>query len=93
VFVGENQVKLPFELAESLQNFGQGAQYIKIKGNGKNALDFNIAYYLGELIEKDPEGYFHIISKYGFNNPINADPAKHHAGLVIGACVPGMAKN
>lgn len=63
VFVGENQTKLPFELAESLQKFGQEAQYIKIKGNGKNALDFHIAYYLGELKEKDPEGYFYIISK------------------------------
>lgn len=63
VFVGENQTKLPFDLASTMQSFGQEAQYIKIQGNGKNALDFHIAYYLGELKIKDPEGYFHIISK------------------------------
>lgn len=30
---------------------------------GSNALDFYIAYYLGILSEKDPLGFFHIISK------------------------------
>jgi hypothetical protein len=32
-------------------------------GNGPNALDFHIAYYLGELAVSDPDAYFHIISK------------------------------
>lgn len=26
-------------------------------------MDFHIAYYLGELISKEPDGYYHIISK------------------------------
>ena len=30
---------------------------------GHNSLDFHIAYYIGELSLKDPNGYFHIISK------------------------------
>ena len=34
-----------------------------MSGNGPNALDFHIAYYVGELAAKDPNGYFHIISK------------------------------
>lgn len=63
VFVGANQTKLPFDLVSVLQAFGECAQYIKISGNGQNALDFHIAYYVGELCVKEPKGNFHIISK------------------------------
>lgn len=63
VFVGENQTKIPYDLAAAMQNFGENAQYIKISGNGNNALDFHIAYYLGTLSTKDHDGYYHIISK------------------------------
>ena len=63
VFVGANQAKVPFELAAEMQNLGENAKYIKMSGNGPNALDFHIAYYIGELIALDPKAYFHIISK------------------------------
>lgn len=63
VFVGANQAKVPYDLAEAMQRLGQNARYIKIAGNGKNALDFHIAAYIGELAAKDPSAYFHIISK------------------------------
>ncbi len=63
LFVGSNQTKLPFEVAAAMQQLGSRAQYIKISGNGSNALDFHIAFYIGELASKDPSAYFHIISK------------------------------
>ena len=63
VFVGSNQTKIPLDLATAMQEFGEDAQYIKIAGNGQNSLDFHIAYYIGQLSFKDPEGYFHIISR------------------------------
>ena len=63
VFVGANQAKVPFDLASSLQALGGSAEYIKIGGNGSNALDFHIAFYIGQLAERDPDAYFHIISK------------------------------
>jgi len=63
VFVGANQAKVPFDLAVAMQQLGDCARYIKISGNGPNALDFHIAYYIGELATLDPKGYFHIISK------------------------------
>jgi hypothetical protein len=63
VFVGANQAKVPFDLAVAMQSLGNNAKYIKISGNGPNALDFHIAYYVGELATTDPKGYFHIISK------------------------------
>lgn len=63
IFVGANQTKIPIELATAMQKLGYDAEYVIISGNGKNALDFHITFYLGKLYEKDPEGYFHIISK------------------------------
>lgn len=63
VFVGANQTRIPFDLAEALQKLGANAEYIKIGDTGPNALDFHIAYYVGKLAERDKEGYFHIISK------------------------------
>lgn len=62
VFVGANQTRVPFATAASLQQLGSRAEYIKISGNGSNALDFHIAYYVGKLAEVDPAAYFHIVS-------------------------------
>ena len=63
VFVGASQTKVPFDLAASLQRLGPRAEYIKIAGNGANALDFHIAYTIGRLSATDPTAYFHIVSK------------------------------
>ena len=63
VFVGANQSKIPIELVSSMQSFGARAEYVQITGSGRNALDFHIAYYLGALTERDPDGIFHVISK------------------------------
>jgi hypothetical protein len=63
VFVGQSQAKIPFDLADSMQLLGRDAQYIRIAGNGQNALDFHIAYYIGELAASEPNANFHIISR------------------------------
>src|SRR5690606_41861527 len=42
---------------------GSRAEYVKIASNGSNALDFHIAFYIGQLATKEPESYFHIVSK------------------------------
>ena len=63
VFIGANQNKLPRHVVVSLQVLGSNAQYVEIDGSGPNALDFHIAYYIGELAAADPKGHFHIVSK------------------------------
>ena len=63
VFVGANQAKVAFDVAAQLQRLGPSASYVKISGNGPNALDFHIAYYIGHLTAAEPDAYFHIISK------------------------------
>ena len=63
VFVGASQAKLSYDLAAAMQQLGENAKYVKIGGNGNNALDFHLAFYVGELSTKEPNAYFHIISK------------------------------
>ena len=63
IFVGENQSKISFDLARSVQPLGQNAEYIKIKGNGSNALDFHVAFYVGQFSKENSAGHFHVISK------------------------------
>lgn len=63
IFVGEKQAKVSFEVAASLQRLGAKAAYVKMAGSGPNALDFHIAFYIGQLAAAEPDAYFHIISK------------------------------
>lgn len=62
VFVGATQSKLPFDVVAAIQQMGDRAEYIKISGAGRNALDFHIAYYIGRIAEQEPGTFFHIIS-------------------------------
>lgn len=63
VFVGATQTKLSSELAIQMQAMRERADYVRISGNGSNALDFHIAFYIGQLSCEDPRGFFHIISR------------------------------
>ncbi len=63
VFVGASQTKISFELADVLARKANGSRFIKVTGNGSNALDFHIAYQIGRLAVQEPEAYFHVISK------------------------------
>ena len=74
VFLGAAQTKVPVEFVKILQALGKDAEYIQISGNGSNALDFHIAFTIGELSKSEPGAYYHIISKdKGF------DPLIEHA--------------
>ncbi|ODV26367.1 MAG: hypothetical protein ABT19_03025 [Rhodanobacter sp. SCN 68-63] len=82
LFVGASQAKVTFEVAEAMQALGEHAKYIKISGNGPNALDFHIAYYIGQLAAQDPNAFFHIISKDSGFDPL----IKHLKAQKVFAC-------
>ena len=82
LFVGASQAKVTFEVAEAMQALGEHAKYIKISGNGPNALDFHIAYYIGQLAAQDPNAFFHIISKDSGFDPL----VKHLKAQKVFAC-------
>ena len=62
VFVGANQTKIPIDLAMQMAKL-TSADYVRISGNGPNALDFHIAFYLGRLAEQERDANFHVVSK------------------------------
>ena len=70
VFVGSKQAKISFDLAVAMQGLGSHAEYIKIDGDGPNALDFHIAFYIGRISATDDNCYFHIISKDAGFDPL-----------------------
>ena len=64
VFLGAHQTKLPTDTVLGIHPLGPTAsEYIRIEGNGHNALDFHIAYYIGRLSAEFPDAHFHIVSK------------------------------
>lgn len=73
VFVGKTQAKLSFETVSAIQDLGERAKYIKISGAGPNALDFHIAFYIGQIGASDPNAFFHIVS-----NDKGFDPLIEH---------------
>lgn len=63
VFVGANQLKIPLKTVQDTQKFGDRLEWIAISGSGNNALDFHIAFYLGQLSQDFKKSQFFILSK------------------------------
>lgn len=63
VFLGQHQSKILLDLVNALQPFGADAQYIQIQGTGPDAVDFHIAFYIGEIAATAPGTRFQVISK------------------------------
>lgn len=63
VFMGEHQKKVSTDILLALKNLGENWDCIQMAGNGPNALDFHIAYYLGKLAKENPDGHFFIVSR------------------------------
>lgn len=81
VFLGASQSRITLELARALQEFGSDAEYVQVTGNGSNALDFHIAFYIGRLSAAHPDAGFTIVSKdTGF------DPLVRHLGALGISC-------
>jgi PIN domain len=54
VFFGKSQRRVPTALLKSVAQLGERFVYVDISGQGRNALDFHIAFYLGEYLTKSP---------------------------------------
>jgi len=63
VFVGPHLKRLDFAVANAIQSLGANGSYVQLSRPGPNALDFHIAYYIGQLSAEHKDAYFHIISK------------------------------
>ena len=63
LFIGKSQNKISFNLVNETQRFGKNLEWIKIDGNGPNALDFHIAYFIGKLSANKQNSTYIILSK------------------------------
>lgn len=78
VFLGPQNKKLDVEVVEKLLENAQAVQLVRIATVGRNALDFVLAYHLGQAVLADPKGYFHIVSKdAGFDALVDLLKSRH----------------
>jgi len=63
IFVGRSQNSIPFTLASEAQRLGERLERIKIEGDGRNNLDFHLAYHFGALVKEHPGAGFVILSR------------------------------
>lgn len=72
LFIGANQKSLKKNIVLSMQEMGERAQYIEVNEIRDNAVDFHIAYYIGNISSAIKDVCFHIISKdKGYDPLIN----------------------
>lgn len=62
IFLGRHQNMIPLSLARAMHALGENAEYIQLDSSRRNAIDFNIAFQLGELAIQHPESRFSILS-------------------------------
>lgn len=63
IFVGASQAKVPMDLVEQAQALGSRLKWVRIDGQGSNALDFHIAFHLGEALATAPKARYVILSR------------------------------
>jgi hypothetical protein len=73
-FIGASQKSVAKEFLKAALKLGDRFELVDIEGQGKNALDFHIAFYLGEHLARSPSSRCIVLSKdKGF------DPLIKHA--------------
>ena len=65
LFIGVQHKMLPVSLVKSLLRFGERVHLVQLQKTGKNALDFYLSYYLGQITATDPEAQIGILSRDG----------------------------
>ncbi|OQX13620.1 MAG: hypothetical protein BWK73_11730 [Thiothrix lacustris] len=63
LLIGEKQKHLPIVLVKQLLAHADQVSILESTCVGRNALDFILAYHVGQLVQQNPTGYFHIVSK------------------------------
>jgi len=88
VFLGEHTTKLALKDVKKLMTHAAKIDLIEIAGNGKNALDFHIAYYVGRISAADPGASIYIVSKDKGFDPLIAHLTARNVRVQRAAAVP-----
>lgn len=81
IIVGENQSKVPLQLVQQTQPFGDRVEWMQVSGKGRNALDFFIAYYIGRDVCVRPDKQYIIYSKDAGYDPLINHLAKQNVSI------------
>ena len=63
LFLGANDASVKRTLFTGAVKLGERLKLVEIEGSGKNALDFHIAFYLGEILARSPSAKCVVLSK------------------------------
>lgn len=63
LILGEKHKNLPVGMVKGIHRYAAQVRLIEAGRSGRNALDFVLAYHVGVEANKDPTGYFHIVSR------------------------------
>jgi hypothetical protein len=91
-FFGASQKTVPKALFDVARRLGERFISIDIEGQGKNALDFHIAFYLGELLKAAPRAECVILSRdKGFDPLVRHLVGRGFAVRRVGAVAEAFA--
>lgn len=91
-FFGASQKTVPKTLFDIARRLGDRFISIDIEGQGKNALDFHIAFYLGELLKASPHAECVILSRdKGFDPLVRHLVGRGFAVRRVGAVAEAFA--
>ncbi|MEP4079834.1 MAG: PIN domain-containing protein [Haloferula sp.] len=63
VLAGAKQKKIDFDLVQGMLEHAAGLKLVRLKSSSKNAVDFALAFYLGQAVLEDSRARFHLVSK------------------------------
>lgn len=63
LFAGHQQKSVPFDLFKQSIEMKAKLSVVKSPSGGKNALDFQMAFYAGRIAERDPKANFNFVTK------------------------------
>jgi len=78
LFIGVLHKMLPISLVQSLLRFGERVHLVQLQKTGKNALDFYLSYYLGQITATDPNAKIGILSCDGGYDVLVEHILKNH---------------
>lgn len=85
LFAGKMQEKIKLATVIAVQPLGDRVKWVQMAGSGKNALDFHLAFYLGELFAQDPKGTYYFVSNdKGFDPLVTHVKSRGGAAMRIG---------
>lgn len=93
VFLGKQTTKLPVGDVQKLMACGGKVQLVLVSGQGKNALDFHIAYYIGRITTQDSAASIHVVSKDTGFDPLIAHLRQDGKNVQRSVTVPRLASS